>query len=176
MARGCQRETAILYRNNDSALPLIDLLEQNGIPYNSRNPDTVYFFTNRVVTDILRIFRFARESDNAELFLNIYYKFDAKISKKAAQQAVERSKSSGKPILEELLRVPELRDRDSVRDLMKNLAQIRQDSAAAALNRVWEAMHYGRYVRDKGFDTGKYFILSMLAEGVPSVPALEEKL
>lgn len=178
MARSCQRETAILYRNNDSGLPLMDLFLQNGIAYNSRNTDTIYFFTNRVVTDVLSILRFGYEPDNGEIFLRIYYKFDAKISKKMAQQAVQRSESSGKPILEELLRLPELKGyvRDSVAELMEHLAKLRQDSAETALSRVWEAMHYGRYVRDKGFDTGKYFILSMLAEGVPSVPALEQKL
>ena len=37
MAKQCERETAILFRNNDTALPLIDCFEQNGIPYNCRN-------------------------------------------------------------------------------------------------------------------------------------------
>ena len=32
----CQESTAVLYRNNDSALPLIDLLEQKGVPYACR--------------------------------------------------------------------------------------------------------------------------------------------
>ena len=32
VAQDCTVPTAVLYRNNDSALPLIDLLEQNRIP------------------------------------------------------------------------------------------------------------------------------------------------
>ena len=29
----CKEQTAVLYRNNDSALPLIDLLEREGVPH-----------------------------------------------------------------------------------------------------------------------------------------------
>lgn len=178
MARSCGRETAILYRNNDSALPLIDLFERQGIPYNSRSTDGVFFFTHRVVTDVLNILRFAAEPDNGELFLRIYYKFGAAIPKKMAQSAVERSERSGRAILEELMGLRDLKGyvKDAVRDLMDNLRQIPADSAETAVRRVWEAMHYGRYVQEKGFDTGKYFILCMLAQDVPSVSAFAEKL
>lgn len=31
LARDCDRETAVLYRNNDSALPVLDLLNRQGI-------------------------------------------------------------------------------------------------------------------------------------------------
>ena len=36
VAENCEESTAVLYRNNDSALPLIDLLEQKGVPYACR--------------------------------------------------------------------------------------------------------------------------------------------
>ena len=36
VAENCTESTAVLYRNNDSALPLIDLLEQKGVPYACR--------------------------------------------------------------------------------------------------------------------------------------------
>ncbi len=45
-AADCTESTAVLYRNNDSALPLIDLLERRGIPYACRQRES-FFFTSR---------------------------------------------------------------------------------------------------------------------------------
>lgn len=178
LSRGLETQTAVLYRNNDSALPLIDLLEQNGLPYSLRATDSLTFFTHRVVSDLINILRFAFEPSDGERFLRIYYKFGAGITKKAAKDAIRHCEGSGKPILEELLRLGDLKGyvRDNVRELAEHLVRIREEGAETALHRVWEAMHYGRYVQEKGFDAGKYFILCQLAHGVPSVPALEEKL
>ena len=43
IARNCQEETAILYRNHDSILPLLDLLEREGIPYQCRQMEHNFF-------------------------------------------------------------------------------------------------------------------------------------
>ena len=51
--------TAVLYRDHDSALPLIDLLERNGIPYRAKQTDGT-FFSSRIVRDITDIIRFAQ--------------------------------------------------------------------------------------------------------------------
>ncbi len=49
----------MLYRDHDSALPLIDLLERNGIPYRAKQTDGT-FFSSRIVRDITDIIRFAQ--------------------------------------------------------------------------------------------------------------------
>ena len=54
IARDCRRSTAVLYRNNDSALPLIDLLEREGVPYACRQREG-FFFTNHLVRDLTDI-------------------------------------------------------------------------------------------------------------------------
>ena len=46
VADGCEEETAVLYRNNESAIPVVDLLERNNVPYRIRNAE-VGFFTHR---------------------------------------------------------------------------------------------------------------------------------
>lgn len=56
VAHSCQTETAVLYRNNDSALPLIDRMDRAGIPYRCRQFDSS-FFTHRIVRDITDIIR-----------------------------------------------------------------------------------------------------------------------
>ena len=76
----------VLYRNNDSALPLIDALERAGLPYRCRGAEDT-FFTHRIVCDVCDILRFAAAPDDTERFLRIYYKFGAMISREAALAA-----------------------------------------------------------------------------------------
>ena len=177
MAKKCKVETAILFRNNETALPLIDLLEKNHVSYNCRNIDDL-FFSNRVVVDVLDIIRFAYDQTNADLFLRLYYKFDTPISRDSAQYAVERSRASGKPILEELVTAPNIHGKvqDTVIDLKYTLPAIRSADAVTALRRIWNDMHYGGYVKQKKLDGGKLFILTMLASGISSPGAFLEKL
>ena len=44
-------QTAILYRNNDTALPVIDMLTREGIPYQAKGVDGL-FFTSKIVNDV----------------------------------------------------------------------------------------------------------------------------
>ena len=60
MAASVQEETAVLYRHNDSALPLIDLLDRGGIHYRCRRMDDA-FFTHRIVADIRDIIALAHD-------------------------------------------------------------------------------------------------------------------
>ena len=83
MARDCKEQTAVLYRNNDSALPLIDLLEQEGIPYACRQREG-FFFTSPIVRDITDMLEFAFNDSDWEKFLRFYYKLDFKVKKACA--------------------------------------------------------------------------------------------
>ena len=170
-------ETAILFRNNDIVLPLIDRFEQAGIPYRCRNYEDS-FFTHRIVRDITDTICFASAPDNAELFLRLYYKFGAGISGSAARQAVHLGAGRGKNLFEVLLSCPELKEssRDSVGRILHVLRRLPSDSAGQAIRRIWEDLRYGKYVEYRGMDSGKYFILQMLSQGLPSAAALLEKL
>jgi DNA helicase-2/ATP-dependent DNA helicase PcrA len=165
VARDCKEETAVLYRNNDSALPLIDMLERGGIPYNSKKSDEV-FFSNRIVNDVADIINFAYDQRNTDIFMRIYYKFDIQLSKKATEYACEQSRKSGKPILEELLHCPDLARyaKDAVIDLIEAFPEILKDDAVTALNRIWRGMRYGNFVRSRNLDEGKLTILKMLGQ------------
>lgn len=57
VAENCTHQTAVLYRNNDSALPIIDLLEQRNIPYSCRQRES-FFFTSPIVRDLTDILSF----------------------------------------------------------------------------------------------------------------------
>lgn len=97
VAKDCKVETAVLYRDNDSALPVIDLLDRAGLPYRCRQVDSA-FFSHFVIRDITDIIRFAQNPNDSEIFLRIYYKLGAGISKTFAEAAVKKSAEQKRPI------------------------------------------------------------------------------
>ena len=105
MARNRSEQTAVLYRDNDSALPLIDILSREGTAYACRQVDSL-FFSHWIVRDITDIISFAQDPLNTEIFLRIYYKLGAGISKLAAEAACTRCAETGKPVLDCLLEQP----------------------------------------------------------------------
>ena len=176
-ARRGGRETAVLFRNNESALPLVDLCERRGVPYRFKKADLT-FFTHKIVLDAVDFLRFAYEPANGERFLRLYYKFGLALSRQRALAACGASARTGRPILEELIRDPETktRMRESLGDIYAAFKRIPQLNAADALDAVRHGCGYGAYLNQKGMDTGKLAILEMLAEQEPNALRLLDRL
>ena len=176
-AKTCKSETAVLYRNNDSALPLIDLLERGSVPFNARKLEDT-FFSNRLVCDVADIIRFASDPADEQTFLRIYYKLGTPVSRQMAQTACQKSRQSGKPILEELLSAPNLKpySREALKDILRVLPQLNTDTAVRALRRIWTDLRYGQYVKRSKLDDGKFDILLILAEKVTDADSLLQRL
>ena len=170
-------ETAVLFRNNESALPLVDLCERRGVPYRFKKADLT-FFTHKIVLDAVDFFRFAYEPANGERFLRLYYKFGLALSRQRALAACGASARTGRPILEELIRDSETktRMRESLGDIYAAFKRIPQLNAADALDAVRHGCGYGAYLNQKGMDTGKLAILEMLAEQEPNALRLLDRL
>lgn len=154
---------AILYRDNDSAIPLIDLFQRQQISYRCRQVDCG-FFTHRVVRDICNIIRFAAQPCNGELFLDLYYKLGAGITRLAAVEAVNRCEGEGVTILEYLSRCTMLSpwSRKQCAALQSHVSYLLQQPAHRAIHRIVHYMGYGRYVEDRGGDLRKAEILEAL--------------
>ena len=177
MEAHCDGQTAVLYRNNDSALPLIDLMERQGLPFRCRQMDDT-FFTHRLVADLLDIIAFANDRRNTEAFLRIYYKIGCGITKKAAEYACEACQRSGKTVLEELLTFSPLSQyaRDSAAGLMDLLPQLLEETAARGLKRIWTELRYKDYVEQQQLDGNKFEILTLLAEREADLNTLVARL
>lgn len=177
MGEQCRTDTAILYRNNDSALPLIDWFQRQGIPYNCRKFDEG-FFTNRVIGDVTDIIYFACNPCDEQRFMRIYYKLGCHITKKAAAWACQKSLDSQRPILVELLDSADTKGyvRDNVASAMAALRQIPQDTALDAVHRIWNELQYGQYVQSNHLDAGKQSVLELLARNESSATGLLRRL
>ena len=162
-AEGCRERTAVLYRNNDSARPLIDLLERRGIPYACRQRESA-FFTSPAVRDVTEILAFAWDDCNAERFLNFYYKLDLKL-KRALVAGALRQKPAEVPVLEALLASGAFEGWQigKLKALQTHFSKLPGLTSYAALQRIIKYMGYGAYVQEKSGDTARLGVLLALA-------------
>ncbi|MBR2258011.1 MAG: ATP-dependent helicase [Blautia sp.] len=176
-AADCQQETAILYRDNDSAVVLIDLLKRAGIPFRYRRTELT-FFTSRIVTDIRNIIRFALDQSDEESFLQIYYKLNLYLNKQKAQLACREAQSRGISILDAVLLYTEPGSSlaRAVRERKASLKELLTDSAVQALERIRDEMEYGDYLRRCGLSDNKLYILQMLSYKEASARSLLERI
>ena len=91
VAASCKKETSVLYRDNESAIPLIDILERHSVPYQIRAIDPT-FFTHRVVQDISAIIRFALDPYDRDEFMQINNMLTTYLNKATAMAMVNLCK------------------------------------------------------------------------------------
>lgn len=168
--------TAVLYRDNESIIPLVDILERDRIPYNIKNMDMT-FFSNRVVLDIVNILRFAYVPMDEEIFMKIYFKLQSYISKSAANEMCMEAEIHHTGILDaaEMVKLNPyvLGNCRSLRTHFKNMAN---ESPYKAINRIENYMGYGEYLANNNIDANKIFILKMLAKKEKDIPGFLNRL
>lgn len=177
LAKSCDRETAVLYRDNDSALPLIDLLERAGTPYRCRQVESA-FFTSRVVRDVTDVIRFALDPWDGERFLRLYYKLGAGISRSLAQEAADRADRERETILAYIGRQPGASPwtRRQCAALSTHLSNLLQERGDRAVYRIVHFMGYGAYLEEHGMDGSRADILEAIGANQPTPLALLERL
>lgn len=172
-----QKTTALLYRDNESALPLIDLLEKQEIPYRIKNAE-ISFFSHRIVNDIRNIILFAADTTNTELFLQIYYKLQFFIKKADAEAICAQAKREEISVFDAALSYYGEGDwtAGKVKAMRTHMANMMREPADKALFRILNPMGYLDYVERSGLKNTKTEILQMLAQGERSPLALVERL
>ena len=177
LAENCTVETAVLYRDNDSALPLIDRMDRAGIPYRCRQVESL-FFTGRVVRDITDIIRFAQNPYDGELFLSLYYKLGAGISKVVAQVAADRAEAEGESILSYIAASSAASPwtQKQCKALQTHLNNLLRERADKAVYRIVNFMGYGDYLKERGGDMTKADILEALGASEPTPERLLDRL
>ena len=177
VAEDCTSQTAVLYRDHECALPLIDLLERNGVPYKMRNAD-IGFFTNRVVLDICNIIRLAENPLNTELFMQLYYKLGTYLRKQDAQSIADISQLEGLSVWDVALKHGGLNayTKGKVRAIQTHMRNLRKESAGRAVYRIVEYMGYREYMERSEIKDTKLDILRILADQEDSPRHLVDRL
>lgn len=177
VADGCTRQTAVLYRDNECMIPLVDLLERKGIPYQMPSKELT-FFSHRTVVDLVNVIQFAMHPKDTELFLQIYYKLGIFLRRQDALRIVEISKEKNMELLDAAINYGNL-DPYLVKKLETSRSELRhlpEDSAEEAVNRIVKRMGYQKYLKDKGIRDSKIQLLKTIASREESPKRLIERL
>ncbi len=164
VAENCNVDTAVLYRDNESIIPVVDMLERSGIDYKIKNADLT-FFNHKVVTDIKNIIRFAENPKDTEIFMQIYFKIGTYLSKMGAIEACRISEEKGIPVIDSALRygrIPKGTEK-SLKAMKTHTESILEESAYKAVYRIVNFMGYSAYLERAKIKDGKISILQALA-------------
>lgn len=162
---------AVLYRNNETAVPLIDQLIRESIAFTlSGNANT--FFTSPTVMDVKAFMRLALDHADEKSFMHVYSKGGpAIISRDDAVWACRNAKRKRTSILDEFVAqmhsyrkgwqvkkdVPKAR---AFATLVRGLASL---SPLGAIDRLLEN-GYGEWLEDQGRSTRKIDLLKPIAD------------
>lgn len=168
--------TAVIYRDNDSAIPLIDLLIKQNIPY--RCPKREFgLFSAKTTRDVVAFMEFLQDQKNVDAFRRICYKGGFYLDKKTVEIACKmvqgRDITFPQALREQAKRFPKVRSSVAAFD---SFCRVGQHLKAKSLLRHLDANGYGAYMEKERMDRNAFELLLELAAEDPSVPAFLQHL
>jgi len=140
-------QTAILYRNNISAINLIDHLEGANLPFYVR--DSGYkFFNHWVIKDILNLMRFSYSDKNVGILETIYTKFNSYISKQQIEYL--KNQDPTKSVFDHLVDLPNLPAfrKKNFQELKRQFKKLNGMNPLDALRYIRNELHYEKKLEE----------------------------
>jgi len=162
-------EIAVLYRDNECAVPLIDLLIRNDIPYYTPKSQMI-FFTSKPVMDMICFLRLIVDPYDTDAFMQIYYKCSLGFNKKTAVLACSKCRMKKIPVADALAEsLSDLQSKKGRAEAFKrNLLSAGNENTYIAIHKIYDSM-YKQYMLSNHMDTGKIKILKALAASEPDI-------
>lgn len=139
---------AILYRNNDSAIPLVEILKKNKIEFYLKEQE-VNFFKDKMVKDIKDFLIFSKQMDNVELFKKIYYKINCGIRKEMVEKI--QAKKLKETIFDAIMQQEELLNwqMSKLVNTKRNIQELQHKNAYEAIMSILKDIGYEEYLQNK---------------------------
>ncbi|MDD2371645.1 MAG: ATP-dependent helicase [Firmicutes bacterium] len=136
------KSIAILYRNNDSAVPIVDILEHENIPFSIRE-NYPTFFSHFVTNDILYFMRLANDSSDIEAFEKIYYKLSCNITKIMLEFVRMNMKDN---VFDTLLKFPNMRGKtfEKIEKIKYDFENLRYIKPLQGIEYIEDVMGYSK--------------------------------
>ncbi|MBQ0138643.1 MAG: ATP-dependent helicase [Kurthia sp.] len=176
------KEMIILYRNNSSAIRLVDLLEKKDIPFYMKDVD-VKFFKHWIVEDILNFMRLSYNDRRADILERVYSKMNAYIKKAQIQVLLNDGQdTSCFDRLQQNLHAPY--QEQALRKAKKNIKTMNALPPDEAIRLIRDKLGYDKTLKNRaehlGFNEENLLsIVSQLehiAEGLPDLAAFAQRL
>ena len=177
IAKTADRETAFLYRDNESSVVLIDLFLRNGVPFRLRKPE-MNFFGNRVVKDIVAYLSLALNENDTNSFSQICNKGIIYLKNQQKDYAIKNCKYKRISVydaVEGQMQYLKERQRDRADDFRSVMSRVGKSKASDAISILLNS-GYEDYLKKNHLDGGKIEILSILAKQEPDIQRFLDRL
>lgn len=168
-------ESAILYRNNLSAIGLVEFLERKNISFNIKDQKNK-FFSHFIVRDIIDILKFAEDLSNIDLYQRFYYKLEGYISKRHIAYMKSRG---GSNIFDCLFKFPDLPDYylEKIGKLNRDFKKLKRLNLSEAIEFIEDEMGYLNYLKENSKRLGEsykalmeyLFYIKFIGKNAPSL-------
>ena len=177
IAKRTKIETAFLYRDNESAIVLVDLFLRNNILFKLRKPE-MNFFGNRVVKDIVAYLSLAINEYDTRSFEQICNKgilYLANKQKEFALKTIVDKKISVFDAVDEQIKYVKWEYKHRGENFRRIIKFVSCMSPLNAIDYLLEE-GYGNYLKEKHLDTGKIEILKILAKRTANISQFLKRL
>ncbi len=177
IAKTADRETAFLYRDNESSVVLVDLLLRNNIPFTLKKPE-MNFFGNRVVKDIVAYLSLALNENDTNSFSQICNKGIIFLKKQQKGYAINNCKYKHISVydaVEGQMQYIKKSERDRAQKFKDIMINVSKNETVDAISNLMNS-GYDKYLKDKHLDSGKVEILQILAKQEPDIQKFLNRL
>ena len=170
VAKTANRDTVFLYRDNESAVVLIDLFTRNNIPFQHRKAE-MNFFGNKVVKDIVAYLTLTVDVYDANAFEQICNHGIIYLKNQQKKCAINKCKYEHISIFDavnEQMKYVEYKYRDRSAIFSEIMTRVASASSNEAISILLNE-GYGQYIEEEHLDINKVHILQMLAKQEPDI-------
>ncbi|SCN25186.1 putative ATP-dependent DNA helicase YjcD [Clostridium sp. N3C] len=170
LASATNKESAILYRNNMSAIKLADELSRRGVSFYIRDYNK-FFFKHFILQDIRSFIMFTLDNRDIEAFSRIYYRINSFISKETFQLLSSKDKGDKDLFdLAESLVDLSSNQRGAMARLRKIFAFLKLKSPVDFIDYVEKDLGYTKYLKDNCANIGySYESLKVILSNLKSL-------
>ena len=145
--------SCILYRNNLSAIGLIEVFERNNIEF-YMSDSKIRFFNHWLLQDIINIIDFSYDTSNIEIYEKIYYKTKGYISKKQIDFVKTLNYSTS--VFDRILEYPVLSKyyKKTLRELKLDFKKLSKLKPYNQILYIENDLEYGNYLRENSMKFG----------------------
>jgi DNA helicase-2/ATP-dependent DNA helicase PcrA len=165
IAKKTSKETAFLYRDNESSVVLVDMFLRNNISFKLRKPE-MNFFGNKVVKDIVAYLTLALNEYDVDSFSQICNKGILYLKNQQKEYAIKSCKYQHISVydaVENQMKYLKENQRDRARRFKRVMDSVSKAKTLDAISILMRS-GYDEYLEDNHFDSGKVDILTTLAK------------
>ena len=171
------KDIAVLYRDNEFVIPIIDRMLKNNIPFNMKQKDCS-FFTNPVVMDVKNMLLFAQNPKDVKAFSKIYFKLSLYLTKGEMMHATKMAAEKGISVFKAISESTYIKESKRKRcgDIAYYFKQLNLCKGEDIFFYIKHGLKYYDYCREHNLDVKKFDILEDIAKSLKDTKEFLERL